>query len=258
MYQREALWLGFGGAEWKPNAVKVGVGHVNALSGEVWDERLRSDPQDYVVVPDQPWLDGINAGDGYVRQFVAMPLGLGYTVEGQVTGAEEFGGIQLLVYAPKPGRFSDQPPSPQLTPASGPLSAPMLLAAPAEMGLAAGGRMKQKIYPDPYGVETWDEHNCGRLFVHIVNSEQYEAITGEAPPPTPISAQTYTEYGLPWFDLYDEAQGDVAVAEKLARIQSIRERDAESGLLIAEESSDVPDRQVRKLRHGRKPEEPDH
>src|SRR5215470_3778380 len=57
---------------------------------------IRAEPQDYVVVPDQPWLDGINAGDGYVRQFVAMPLGLGYTVEGQVTGAEEFGGIQLL------------------------------------------------------------------------------------------------------------------------------------------------------------------
>ena len=34
MYQREALWLGFGAAEWKPNAVKVGIGNVNAVSGE--------------------------------------------------------------------------------------------------------------------------------------------------------------------------------------------------------------------------------
>src|SRR5689334_23270192 len=33
MYQREALWLGFGGAEWKPNAVKVGLGTVNAVTG---------------------------------------------------------------------------------------------------------------------------------------------------------------------------------------------------------------------------------
>src|SRR5689334_2407340 len=32
MYQREALWLGFDGAAWKPNAVKVGIGRVNALS----------------------------------------------------------------------------------------------------------------------------------------------------------------------------------------------------------------------------------
>ena len=26
-------------------------------------------------------MDGINCGDGYIRQFVAMPLGKGYTVE---------------------------------------------------------------------------------------------------------------------------------------------------------------------------------
>ena len=37
--------------------------------------------QNYCVLPKQPWLDGINYGDGYIRQFVAMPLGKGYTVE---------------------------------------------------------------------------------------------------------------------------------------------------------------------------------
>lgn len=35
--------------------------------------------------PRQPWLDGINSGDGYIRQFVAMKLGEGYTVEKQVS-----------------------------------------------------------------------------------------------------------------------------------------------------------------------------
>jgi hypothetical protein len=34
MYQREALWFGFSGAWWKPNAVKIAVGGVNALSGQ--------------------------------------------------------------------------------------------------------------------------------------------------------------------------------------------------------------------------------
>ena len=37
--------------------------------------------QNYCALPKQLWLDGINCGDGYVRQFVAMPLGKGYTVE---------------------------------------------------------------------------------------------------------------------------------------------------------------------------------
>lgn len=34
-----------------------------------------------MVSPEQPWLDGIADGDGTVRQFVAMPLGSGYSVE---------------------------------------------------------------------------------------------------------------------------------------------------------------------------------
>ena len=85
MYQREALWLGFEAAGWKPNAVKIAIGKINAISGRAWDEQLHADPQDYIVCPDQPWLDGINAGEGVIRQFVAMPLGLGYTVEAQVS-----------------------------------------------------------------------------------------------------------------------------------------------------------------------------
>src|SRR5262249_30655084 len=33
LYQREALWLGFAGAPWKPNALKIVVGGINAVSG---------------------------------------------------------------------------------------------------------------------------------------------------------------------------------------------------------------------------------
>ena len=95
MYQREALWIVFRRPPWRPCAVKVGVGTVNAVSGAPWDAVLRGDPQDYVVVPDQPWLDGINTGDDSVRQFVVIPLGSGATVEAAVTGAEAAGGIQL-------------------------------------------------------------------------------------------------------------------------------------------------------------------
>src|SRR5215218_6993575 len=111
MYQREAAWLSFSPIDWGPQAVKVAVGMVNAVSGDPWSEAIVAGrEQDYLVCPPQPWLDGINAGDAVVRQFVAMPLGMGYTVEGQLTGDERFGGIQLLCFAPKPGRFPDSPP----------------------------------------------------------------------------------------------------------------------------------------------------
>jgi len=248
MYQREALWLAFNAAYWKPNAVKIGIGRINAVSGGAWDNRLHDDPQDYIVCPDQPWLDGINAGDGVIRQFVAMPLGMGYTVESQLTGREEFGGIQILVYEPKPGRFPDRPP-PEPDWETEALFVEEAVPK-AEMGLGAGGKMKQKIYPDPYGIDTWDPENHGAVFVHIVSSEQYRDLTGLEPPPTPVSAQTYTMYGLPWFDLYDEGERDVAASEKLVKVKTIREKDAEKGgdSTAVDISIDVNESQVRKLR----------
>lgn len=230
MYQREALWIEFRCPPWRAAAVQVGIGKVDAVTGRAWRERLNRTPsrQNYVVAPDQPWLDGINAGAGFIRQFVAMPLGMGYTVEGRVTGHEEVGGIQLRVVEPKPGRFPDE--SPAEDPGRGFVSG--MVCECASMGLAAGGRMRQKIYPDPYGWETWEEESSGRVFVHIANSLEYREITSHEPPPTPISARTYTEWGLPWFDLYDETAGDLPPSEILAGVESVKELDHDSSVAV--------------------------
>ena len=106
MYQAEALWLNFeadsGDYEHPyPFAVKVATGKVSAITGEPWREALNQDPQDYLVVPEQPWLDGYCVERGIIRQFVAMPLGEGYTAEEQLTGTWEYGGLQLSVYPMK-------------------------------------------------------------------------------------------------------------------------------------------------------------
>jgi hypothetical protein len=247
MYQREALWLRFGSDCWPPRAVKVAVGKVNAITGKPWDQQLHADPQDYLVCPTQPWLDGINAGEGYIRQFVAMPLGMGYTVEAQVTGKEEFGGIQLMVFDPKPGKFPEHPP--WLLPDGSPRIFSRSTSSRAEMGLAAGGKMKQKIYPDPHGIDSWDQDTFGRLYVHIVNSMAFREITGLEPPPTPVSAKTYTIWELPWYDLYDEDQGDLEASDTLKELKSVKETDLEKGLQPQQDddSIDVPDEQIRKL-----------
>ena len=42
MYRREALWIAFEGTWWKPNAVKVGVGRVDAISGAGWNSERES------------------------------------------------------------------------------------------------------------------------------------------------------------------------------------------------------------------------
>jgi hypothetical protein len=252
MYQREAMWIAFRARHWRPNAVKIAAGKINAVSGKPWDQRLsppgpggsgREVVQDYFTVPPQPWLDGFNTGEGTIRQFVAMPLGMGYTVEGQVTGKEEHGGLQIIVYEPRPGCFPDKPPPPSPPTVRRP-SMPAMAAAPvaakaAAMGLGAGGTMKQKIYADPHGIDTWDEHHYGRVFVHIVNSVMWSEITGEPPPPTPVSAQRYTSAGYPWYELYDEEMADVAPSPVLAGVKSIAQMDAQHGFVGVDDDDPV-------------------
>jgi hypothetical protein len=244
MYQREALWISFQSRYWKPNAVKIAVGKVNAVSGKPWDQNLLPDENDYLVCPPQPWLDGINAGEGYICQFVAMPLGMGYTVEAQVTGEEKFGGIQIIVYEPKPGKFPDEPPQPgrvayRLAPSATADMALGAMAGGAEMGLAAGGKMKQKIYPDPHGLDTWDQNKFGRIYVHIVNSMMYREITGQEPPATPVTAKLYTQYGLPWFDLYDDQMGDISAPADLKKVKTVKEMDKEKGFTPQQDDESI-------------------
>jgi hypothetical protein len=209
LHQREAVWLAFGGASWKPNAVQVGAGRINAVTGEPWGEGLRDDPQDYLVTPDQPWLDGINSGDGTVRQFVALPLGTGATIEAQLTGEESGAGLVVRVFEPRPGRFPDVPPPP----------APGRVARMGSMGLGAGGAIRQKLYPDRHGIDTWDPERTATVRIRLLNSEAWTEVTGRPAPPSPISARTYAEHGLPWFALYDEERGDLAPSERFAGLR---------------------------------------
>lgn len=219
LYQREAMWMLFDSDE--PAALQVGVGRVCAISGERWDEALTEDPQNYAALPEQPWLDGINAGKGFIRQFVAVPLGLGATVEAQVTGSEGIGGVQLRAVGLTDDALSawqeDQERPIDFVVADG---APMLLSSP-DMGLGAGGRMKQEVYADDRFLSDYDEKRSGRVFVHLCSAAQWSAITGEVPPPTPVDRETYIEHGLPWFDYYDADREDLAPSDTLGSIRTV-------------------------------------
>lgn len=267
MWQREALWLRFRAPRWRSYAMKVGVGKVCALTGKPWTDQLHADEQDYVVVPEQPWLDGIKGPDGTVRQFVAMPLGMGYTVEGQVTGEETHGGLQLMAFDSRKGRFPTEAPEPLVmssrrggqalfssTPSFGmPLAASCLSASPSadyvEMGLGAGGSMQQVIHQDPYGIKTWKKSGAGRVFVHIVNSQMFRDITGRPAPESPIGAAHYTQQGFPWFELYEENAQDIPSSGVLDSVKTVKEKDQEHGFIGQQDDNTVyiPGSQVVKL-----------
>jgi hypothetical protein len=355
MYQAEALWINFG--SWRseqsehPIAVKVAAGKINAVTGEPWRAELSDDPQDYLVVPGQPWLDGFCIEKGVIRQFVAMALGEGYTAEEQLTGVAEHGGIQILAYPMKAelaGRLLEQrrrtrgllehghgflrsleegglrdalrsilqqhdslrsletevecaladcdsaqkrPEAVLFDPAlrngllalqtrlaelreqlEGPLHTLLQLAEPRRrisalvaalssaratpgaqihqslaLGLAPGGKMRQEIYRDPYGVQAWDQSSPSRCFVHILNSLQYEAVTGELPPTRPPTAADYSRAGLPWFDCYDADRQTLEGAGKLAGLDSVASKGAKLEQEPLPENEPVAPTNVRKL-----------
>lgn len=92
-----------------------------------------------------------------------------------------------------------------------------------EMGLAPGGRMRQEIYDDDYGLDAWEQRHTSRCFVTIANSMQWLAITGEHPPTTPPTARQYTDAGLPWFDYYDGDRKAMSGSKSLAGLKSVAE-----------------------------------
>ncbi|WP_225097544.1 hypothetical protein [Streptomyces sp. CoH27] len=240
MYLREAMWLSFSGTT-EPAALQVGVGKVCAVSGKPWSDRLGRDPQNYVVLPRQPWLDGLNSGKGTVRQFVAVPLGLGATVEGQVSGEEVWGGVQLQSFQLRDDLLAEWRRHEQEKEAarrralaagpSGGYGAPMMMSAPgaaapgapraAALGLGVGGSMRQEVYRDDRPLTDWSERPAGRVFVHLVTPPDWRRITGEAPPPSPVDRAAYTSAGLPWYDYYDDGAADLAPAENLQEVKPV-------------------------------------
>ncbi|MHA5047840.1 hypothetical protein [Streptomyces sp. SD15] len=245
VYLREAMWLSFSGTS-EPAALQVGVGKVCAVSGRPWSSRLTKNPQNYVVLPRQPWLDGINSGKGKVRQFVAVPLGLGATVEGQVTGEEVWGGLQLQSFPLDDAELAawreaehrrTQQRREMTAPTGGygsafPMAAPGAVPAPAgapsgrtrgvpAMGLGVGGSMRQEVYRDDRPLEAWAKRPAGRVFVHLVTPPEWRRITGEAPAPSPIDRAAYTRAGLPWFDYYDQDATDLAPTDTLGSVRPV-------------------------------------
>lgn len=132
----EAMWINFDPSGGKRYAVRPFLGGVNGITGDgtmsdmaTLLRRLNSvtSHQDYLVIPDQPWLDGIATSPGIVKQFVATSMTaprraraaprdmskdhqqqdegvdpvasddqpIGGTIEWQVTGQDAVGGLQL-------------------------------------------------------------------------------------------------------------------------------------------------------------------
>ena len=259
MYQSEALWLSFdenynSSRETSyPFAIKVGAGKIDAVTGESWADALHEKPQDYLVSPEQPWLDGYCVEKDYIRQFVAMPLGSGYSAEEQLSGESTHGGMQLIVYPMKGAVYeklfpinsfedrcsSDMEAALQINYCMSPCSSP-------SMGLAPGGRMHQEIYEDPFDFSAWEQESASRCFVHMANSLVWRSITGKEPPTVPFSSKEYTEAGLPWFKHYSDAKA-LEGSKQLNGLKSVAEMGEIKGEVPLPENESVDPENIVKL-----------
>jgi hypothetical protein len=255
MYQAEAMWLNFHSRTGYPFAIKVAAGKINAVTGKPWDDGLDRDPQNYVVHPGQPWLDGYVVTKGTIRQFVAMPLGAGYSAEEQITGKAEFGGLQIQAFPLRAEHWN--PPRKEINDNLFGCfeTAPAAAAAAPDMALGMGGSMKQDIYRDHRPLSHWDTANGNRCFVHLANAMVWRQITGQAPPTVPPTAKEYTKAGLPWFDYYAHHLEAVEGSATLASLHTISELAEMTGQVGLPENATVTPGHVVPLRAGLKPGE---
>jgi hypothetical protein len=259
MYQSEALWLNFSGSY--PCAVRVATGKIDAVTGKELRPGLERKPQNYLVVPLQPWLDGYCVKKGIIRQFVAMPLGAGYTAEEQVTGEAEHGGLQLVVHPMKAGAYEEmlaRERKQMIFPRSAVLADMAMVTGSgfrADMGLAPGGRMRQEIFDDPHRSDVWDVETSARCFVHLANSLVWRHITGHEPPTVPPTAKEYASAGLPWFEYYADGAKAVEGSGVLAKLKSVVQMGKAKGDVPLPENEPVDEPKIVELRKGLRKDE---
>jgi hypothetical protein len=272
MHQSEGLWLNFG-ADY-PFAMKVGAGKINAVTGEGWTAGLQNEPQNYLVLPEQPWLDGFSVSKGIIRQFVAMPLGDGYSVEEQLTGNADVGGIQLQVYPMKVESYfrkklANRLPT-RLEELMEELIGPIVFErdlrdlicccvsrelADREMGLGAGGTMREEIYDDPNDFAEWDTGTKSRCFIHLCNSLVWRQITGSNPPHPPLTAKEYAKSGIPWYDYYRDDLRAVDGSKILSGIKSVLQMGKTKGTSPLPDNSSISPEIIVQYGNGRRPDE---
>lgn len=86
----------------------------------------------------------------------------------------------------------------------------------SEMGVGKGGKIIQKIYPDPHGLDVWREKPEGTLGLYLVNAMVFESITG-IKTPVPVGHETYDGA---WFGMHDKQEGDVSGTDKFTGLKS--------------------------------------
>ena len=163
-----------------PFAIKIATGKVNAITGEPWSDHLNFDQQDYLLSSRQSTFSGFRRPDGTIHQFVVSPMGVGATIEEEVTGAAEFGGIQLVAYPLSASTYQKSRSETRFSINLSPEAEERIKAAALKpLGLAAAEPVQEElIKADYYSPQDWDTRQSRRCFIHLLDREDFLRITG--------------------------------------------------------------------------------
>ena len=220
MHSQEAMWISFQTVE--PVAIMIRAGNINAINGKEF--KIELEKNGYLVTPPQPWLDGWKGDDGSVYQFVATEVRENKTVGEQLIETKEHAIIISAFKAKNPEKLHSSRPHeewfggskedywmPIKCCAFGESSCNMPQYALGnanlcnEMGLGKGGKIIQKIYEDPHGIEEWEEKPIKTIKIYLINASEFGEITGQALP-EPVTSESYD--GI-WYGLKDKQIKDV-------------------------------------------------
>ena len=191
----EAMWISLSGRWWKPNAVKVRSGRIDAITGTPWTDDLRLNPRNYIVCPDQTSCDGVNLGGGAIGQFAAPSLADESAVNPRHPRNNVFDSIELVVFEPRAGCFPDRPPRGRVR-GNDACGRPRQSEA-AEANTVTSEQTARVPPATRDSIETWNPLHTTRVCVRLVNSAQFREITSQDPPPAPVSARDYADAALP-------------------------------------------------------------
>ena len=249
MLQSEAMWINFESRRGYPFRIRILAGRIDAVSGETValehdgtpPDEFPEQPQGFVEIPIQQWLDGFRIAPGIVRQLVAEPLGKGRTAEEQLSDEPAIGGLWIGVRA-----YRAEPWEQIQTQLKRDIEKGIVFDLMSQMdskdsmGLAPGGAIVQQILKPV--LETGDFQNRTEWFrIDLVSSLGWVERTGRVPPQAPPDADVYTALGLPWFTYWDRENAALAGDSPFSALRTLAEWNGE------DETVTIPPGQVRDL-----------
>jgi hypothetical protein len=94
------------------------------------------------------------------------------------------------------------------------------------LSIGAGGTILQQIEEDTNDPRIWDTANAKLLSIHLLNSVEFERVTGLPPPETAVTAKVYAQQSLPFYDLYTEKASSVAAQSGFSKVKTLSQADA--------------------------------